>query len=184
VAAHYEARLTIMRTLLPLLLICICSPLCFGQQADDFSVAVTLTRGERSRDSNSTTTTITLRGNALVYEQTYRGAGASRRKPVAKEFKLEAEDKKRLVRLITEKNLLVTDRVEHPATTSGPRRYFEVSVRLILSGKKGWITIKGPRDAVKLKDERLYKDTTALIEELYRIINLTDDEIVYEEMVQ
>jgi len=171
------------KLLLLLLLICSCSLQTPCRRADDLFISVTLVRGERSRDSNSKTTTITLEGNAIIYVQTRHGAGAGRLKPIRKEFKLSGEDKKRLVGLIDERNLLVTDGVEYPAAESGIRHYFEISVRLLSNGKKGAITIKGPTNAVAVKEEKLYKAATALIEELYRIINLTDEQITYEELL-
>jgi|SRR5215213_9968663 len=173
-----------MRNLLLLiLLLCICRPPLFAQGADDLYISATLTRGEHSRDSGSTTTKITLIQDRLAYEQTYHGMAASRRKPIIKEFKLSGDDKKRLVELIKERNLLLKDTIEYPTGESGIRRYFEISIRLKLNRETGEINIEGPTNAFKLKDERLYKASTALVKELYTIINRTDKEIVYEELI-
>jgi hypothetical protein len=169
--------------LLLLLLICICSLPSFGQGRADLYISATLTRGERSRDSGSRTTTLTLAQGRLIYERTYHGMAASRQKPVNKEFKLSDEDERRLADLISEKNLLVTDTIEYPTADSGIRRYFEISIRLMLNRKRGAISIEGPTNAAKIKEGRLYKASIALIEELYRIINRTDKEIAYEELI-
>jgi hypothetical protein len=96
---------------------------------------------------------------------------------------LSDEDKRRLVELIIERNLLVTNTIEYPTADSGIRRYFEIDIRIRSNRKKGAITIQGPTNAVKIRDEKLYKNSAALIRELYRIINRTDKEIVYEELI-
>jgi hypothetical protein len=173
-----------MRNLLLLaLLICTCALPSLGQRSTDLHLSATLTRGEHSRDSGSRTTIITLTQDRLTYEQTYHGMAANMRKPISKEFKLSREDKRRLVELIEERHLLVTDTIEYPTADSGIRRYFEISIQIESKGKKGAINIEGPTNAVKIRDERLYKDSTALIEELYRIINRTDKAITYEELI-
>lgn len=169
--------------LLIALLICACCLPSFGQATDELYISATLTKGEHSRDSGSRTTKITLTQDRIAYEQAYHGMGANRHKPVNKEFKLNGEDKRRLVELIKERNLLLTGIIEHPTADSGIRRYFEISIQLILNREKGAINIEGPTNAVKIKDEKLYKASAALIEELYRIINRADKNIAYEELI-
>lgn len=169
--------------LLSALLICLCASPALCRKTDDLDISIKLTRGEHSRDSNSRTTTITLAQDQIVYEISYRGAGASRRKPVRKEFKLGDEERGRLIELIRARKLLVEDAIKYPLPGSGIVRYFEISVQLKLNGKTGAISIEGPRNAVKIKEQKLYQDSTALIEEIYKIINLLDEEITSEELI-
>jgi hypothetical protein len=51
-------------------------------------------------------------------------------------------------------------------TTAITYRNFEISVDLNLDGKKAAINIRGPRNAVTIKDEKLYQNALALVEEL------------------
>lgn len=170
--------------LLPALLICLfCASPSLSRQTDDLYLSITMTRGERSRDSGGSTTTITLAQDQIVYEITYSGMVRARRKPVHKEFKLGVEEKGRLIELIRARKLLVEDTIKYPLANSGLIRYFKISVRLKLNGRTGAITIEGPRDAVKIKDQKLYQNSKALIEEVYKIINLLDEEITYEELI-
>lgn len=172
-----------MLLLLPALLICICAAPSSGRKPDDLSIAITLTRGERSRDSGGSTTKITLAGEQIIYERTYSGMARNRQKPVRKEFKLGDEDKGRLIELIRARKLLVTDAIEYPLAGSGIIRYFAMSVHLTLSGKTGAISIKGPRNAVKIKEQKLYQNANALIEGIYGILHRLDEEIFYEELI-
>lgn len=171
------------KLLLPALLICICASPSFALRTDDLYISITLTRGERSRDSGGRTATITLAEDRIIYERTYFGMAGGRQKPVRKEFKLEDEDKRRLIELVRARKLLVTDSIKYPLADSGIRRYFKISVQLKLNAKKGEITIEGPTNAVKLKEQKLYQNSNALIEEIYAIIHRLDEEISYEELI-
>jgi hypothetical protein len=171
------------KLLLPVLLICICASPLFARKTDDLYVSITLARGERSRDSGGRTATITLAQGRITYEVTYHGMARGRQKPVHKEFNLGDEDKRRLIELLRARKLLVTDSIKYPMAESGVRRYFKIFVQLKLNEKKGEINIEGPTNAVKIKEQKLYQNSNALIEEIYTIIHRQDDEISYEELI-
>ncbi|MGZ8843146.1 MAG: hypothetical protein ACXW18_05755 [Pyrinomonadaceae bacterium] len=148
---------------------------------DELHIGVRLTTGEHSRDSSSETTTITVERGTIVWERTFTG----RRRgtpPSRKEFKLSSADKQNLLKLIRSNNLLVTDSLELPRKSSN-FRYFEISVELTLDGKKGAISISGMRTAVEVKEEKLYQNTMTLVKELYRIVDLQDDSMTFEDLV-
>lgn len=173
-----------MRKLLLLaLLMCLCACPAFGRSADDLEISITLVKGERSRDSGGRKSTITIAQDLIVYELSYFGMAGVRHKPVRKEFKLSDEDKKRLIELIGTRQLLATETLEYPLADSGVRRYFKISIELKLNGRIGVLKIEGPTNAVQVKDHKLYKNSTALIEEVYGIINKVDEEISYEELI-
>jgi len=152
-----------------------------GQVTRDLRLRVELTTGERSRDSSSQTTTITVAPGAIVWEQTY-GGRRGRTPPVRKEFKLSSADRKKVEKLIKSRDLIVTDSIKLPRDTS-TYEYFAVSFDLTLDGRKGAGSIEGPRTAVKVREEKLYQDTVALVKELYQIINRQDKSILYEELI-
>jgi|GEM_PF-3193711 len=171
------------KLLLPALLICICACTALGLEADGLEISITLVRGERSRDSGGARSTINIKQGGIVYEQAYFGMGGGRRKPVRKEFKLSDEDKRRLIELIEERALLVKDSLEYPMSNSGIRRYFKISIELKLNEKTGAINLEGPTNAVEIKAQKLYQNSTALIEEVYRIINKMDEGVAYEPLI-
>lgn len=153
-----------------------------GRGTDDLLISVRLTTGERSKDSGSQTTTITVERDAIAWAQTF--AGRRRRRPDAprKVYKLSPAEKRNLLGLIESNNLLVTDSIELPRPSSN-YQYFEVSVDLTLGGEKGAVNISGPRNAAEAKDKPLYRSTRLLIEELYRIMKGRDKSVHFEELI-
>ena len=78
-------------------LVCACSV--SGKATDELHIGVRLTTGERSKDSSSQTTTITVEQGTIVWERTFTG----RRQvtsPLRKEFKLSSADQRSLRTLI------------------------------------------------------------------------------------
>jgi hypothetical protein len=173
-----------MKTLLIVTCACLffvaCACSVSGNVTDEFHIGVRLTTGERSKDTSSQTTTITVEQDAIVCEQTFSGR-RNAAPSVRKEFKLPPADKGNLLELIKANNLLVTDSIELPQ--EAPVFYFKISVDLILDGKKGAINISGPRTAVKVKEEKLYQNTLTLVKELYRIMNRQDKSVRFEELI-
>lgn len=171
------------KVLILALLICAFPILASGLvDKDKFTLSVSLTTGERSRDSHSQTTTITLTGDNLVYEQTYSGFGASRRQPVRKEFKLKGSEISRLKSLVKEQDLTGSGGLKF-TPAAGQFTYFEMVVRVTLKGIIATQELSGPRAAANIKEERVYRKSVALLQELYRLINLRDKEIDYQEPV-
>ena len=159
---------------------CVSPVSCKG--TDELHMSVRLTTGERSKDSNSETMTITVERDAIVLERTFGGSGNRRPSPPRKVYKLSPVDKRNMIELIRSNNLLVTDSIELTQAASN-YRYFELSVGLTLGEKKGAINISGLRTAVEMKEEQLYQRTLALVEELYRIMNRQDRSIRLEELI-
>jgi len=151
-----------------------------GEGTDELHIGLALTTGERSRDSSSHTTKITVERDAIILEKTFRGHRGGT-PPSRKEFKLSPKDMGNLIELIRANNLLVTDSIELPQ--DAPVFYFRISVDLTLDGKQGVISISGPRNAVKVKEEKLYQNTLILIKELYRIMNSDDKSVRFEELI-
>jgi hypothetical protein len=175
-----------MKTLLLVTCACLffvtCASTVSGRVTDELSLNVRLTTGERSKDSGSQTTTISVERDAIAVERTFGGSSRRGLPPSRKVYKLSPADKGTLLQLIKANNLLVTDSIKLPHVFSH-YRYFEISVDLTLRGKKGAINISGPRAAVQVRDEQLYKSALNLIEELYRIMNRQDKSIRLEELM-
>jgi hypothetical protein len=161
------------------LVACACSV--SGNTTDELNIGVRLTTGERSRDSSSETTKITVEQDTIVWERTFTGRRRAT-PPLRKEFKLSSADKQNLLTLIRSNNLLVTDSIELPRKSSN-YRYFEISVELTLDGKKGAISITGMRTAIEVKEEKLYQNTITLVKELYRIMNLQDNSMLFVDII-
>ena len=174
-----------MKTLLIITCSCLFIVACAGpassRGADELLISVRVTTGERSKDSGSQTTTITVERDEMVWVRTYGGSSRRRPAPPRRVYKLSTAEKRRLLELIKSSNLLVTDSIALPRPSSN-YQYFEVSVDLTLGGKKGAVSINAPRNTAGVKDERLYQSTLVLIEELYRIMHGHDKSIHVEEL--
>jgi len=158
---------------------CACSV--SGSATDELHIVVALTLGERSKDTSSQTTTITVERDAILWKQTFSGR-RNAAPSLRKEFQLSPADKENLRKLIGSNNLLVTDSIELSQDGSN-YRYFRISVDLILGVKKGVINISGPRTAVEVKEEKLYQKTIIVVKELYRIMNSQDKSVHFEELI-
>ncbi len=150
--------------------------------ADDFSLQIQMTRGERSRDSGAATTTISIARDTITYKLTYSGMHRGK-SPADKVFRLEAADRKHLIELIKAGNLLVSETIERPYGKMGASFYFGLSVDSNIDGKKGQVVMRGPRNSLDLKDTPIYKNAVALIEAVYEIITRTDPKLVYEPLI-
>jgi hypothetical protein len=166
------------------LMFCACSAQASGNAAGDLELRVELTTGERSRDSSSQTTTISIAPHvdAIVWEQTFSGRRRAT-PPLHREYKLSPANRQKLIALLESKSLLVTNSIELQEDYPPTHQYFIISVESALGGKNGAISITGPRTAVKVNDEKLYQDAIALVKELYRIINSQGGRVIFEELV-
>jgi hypothetical protein len=151
--------------------------------SEQLSVKVSMVTGEHSRDSNSTSTSLTVERNKLKYEQTYYGYRADRRPPVKKEYEVTANDRAVLIGLLRQKNLLVNKSLAGLPQEPSARTYFSLSVDTKFNGQDHSIKIEGGRNDEKLKETDLYRDSVLLIQQLYKIINRTDPDIAMPELI-
>ena len=85
------------------MLICASATYVLAQRQTDFYLEVTIVTGEHSRDSNSTTRTLTASPGKLIYKETYDGARSGQHPPVEKQFKLTPQDQSDLTALLETK---------------------------------------------------------------------------------
>jgi len=166
-----------------LIIALLAASVCGKPVAHELYLSVTMVTGEHSRDSSSTTTSLTVSGDTLIYEQNHQGAHANRLPPVKREYKLTGTELAALTRTLEEKNLLVTRSLLSVSQEDRPSRYFELKIRAKVKGNQHSITISGPRSGEKLKEDRIYQSSIYLIEQLYKIINKTDPDLAMPELI-
>ena len=147
------------------LFICILPAVALSSYADDVRISVSMTEGEHSRDSNSSSTSITIKGNVLVYDRSYAGYGAGKRKPTHQRIRLTVLEVDQLKLLITKERLLVSSSTEQP--TDGAGRYLIIAINLQVGKEKSTIKVSGMTS--RIENERLYKSAQALIDVIDRI---------------
>ena len=152
--------------------------------ADDLNVTVTIITGEHSRDSSSTTTSLTLSNDTLVYEQSYHGTHSGRREPVKKQYKLTNADKTELIALLNEKGLWVTKTISKPPQEKGTAFYFELEMRANLKGKQSLVSIEGSRSDSDLHEDATYRSVVSVLDVIYRVIERKDPDIARPELIR
>ena len=171
-----------MRPLITLILLILILPIFAARRAaDDLYISAVLTREQRGRDSSTrTTTTIIVEGNKIVYDRIYSGFRGSYSEPVHREYRITGADAQRLERVIKEHGLLVSDKLDYPRRIGG-FWHFRITLNLRSGGQKSLIEIAGPTSAVKIREEKLYKNSSTLLKEIFSIINAQDTEIPRED---
>ena len=136
-------------------------------KAPSLSVEVTLTEGEHSRDSNSTTTSITLRGRRLHYVKSHAGYRSGRQPPLDKSVVVPEVDLERIRHLLAEKDLLTSRSSISPTDQAGS--YVEIEARIGAHKKKS--TLKFAAMRKEADRDSLYAGLRALVDELEQIVN-------------
>jgi hypothetical protein len=128
---------------------------------------ISVTEGEHSRDSNSSTTSITLNGKQIHYGKTYAGYRASSRPKVDKDVEIKEEDLARIQKLLVENHLLRSRSSILP--TGQPGRYVEIHATIESGKAKYVLKFSGMRaDAEK---DKLYVGLEAVLAEVEQIVN-------------
>lgn len=164
------------------LLLCLLYPSVRAATRDDFTLTLSLTIGERSRDSHAETITFKLTGETLSYEQSYSGYGASSHEPIRQEFKLKGDEIGRLKSLIKKRNLLGSG-VLNFEPARGQFAYFAMNIKITLDGIIATQEVSGPRSSGDITQERVYQKSVALLQELHRLVVLRNPQIKYQEPV-
>jgi hypothetical protein len=152
------------------LLICMAITPVSADKHNDLYISISLTISEHSRDSSSTQTTFTLKGNKIVYEETFGGYRANKRERVHKEHILTTQEISNLKRLIKEKNFLRSRSLTYPPDNA-PSTHYDLTEEVRWQGKRSLIKVSGPIKSDEMKNSRLYEDADALLELVRAMIN-------------
>jgi hypothetical protein len=109
----------------------------------DFYVRISHTRGERSKDTHSTHTTVELAGDVVHVVETPKGAHSHRRKTFDFTIKLEADDIDSIKKAMTDRSMMsLPDAVDNSDHRS-PYSYQSASVTMRVDGKEHVFKYKG-----------------------------------------
>jgi hypothetical protein len=131
------------------------------------NLSMTITSGEHSRDSNSTTTSITLNGKQVHYGRTYAGYRASRRAAVDKNVEIREEDLDRIQEVLAENDLLRSRSSISP--TNKPGSYVEIDATITSPRRKAILKFSGMRE--NAGRDNLYVGLEALLSEIEQMVN-------------
>jgi hypothetical protein len=149
-------------------------------KADELYISISLTMSVHGTGgSRWTKTTYTIRGNKIVYEETYGGERAGERQPVHKENTLTAHEMKSVKWLIKEKNLL-RSRSETSPPGNVPYTSYDLTEEVRWHGQRSLIKVSGPTRSLHadaMKGSQLYQDADALLEYVRAVVNLKGSSI-------
>ena len=168
-----------MKSIIALSLL-ICLGTASASKADDLYISISLTTTVHGTGvSRWTRMAYTIRGNKIVYEETYGGEIASVRQPVHKEYTLTSRETSTLKWLIKEKNLLQSRSGTSPPGNV-PYIYYDLTEEVRWQGKRSLIKVSLPRTSLHsdaMKDSQLYQDADALLEDVRAVVNLKGSSI-------
>ena len=135
--------------------------------ADSFLVKLNFLDGEKSKDSWTSETTVSIDGSEIKYKKTWSGSAKSRNKDIDKQCTLSDSQVTAIQKIIYDNKLLVKETVtDKDEKYKSYERFVNISLDISLAEALGKIRING--DMVQIKDTDLYKKTMELI-------NLIDD---------
>jgi len=136
-------------------------------KARPLGVEITMTEGEHSRDSNSTTTSITLKGRRLHYVKTHTGYRSSHQQSIDKSVEAREKDLERIRHLLVEKDLFRSRSSISP--TGEPGRYVEITTHIESHRKRS--ILKFAAMLPNADRDSLYSGLRELVDEFERIAN-------------
>src|SRR5947208_1036338 len=101
-----------MKHIIFILLLSVLFIKCSVIHADAFLVSIAVTEGEKSKDSWSSNTSISISGNTLAYSKSFSGSRKHRNGSIDKTCTLTNEQVAAIQDLIKKGNLLVSDSIE------------------------------------------------------------------------
>lgn len=157
------------------LIVCLSVTACASEK---FSVKIFLTKGERSKDSHSEKTAITISGNQLTISKTYTGRNSENRKPLNKTFTLADEEINAIVDLIQQKQFHEKgEKIERPV--GSPSSFFDWVLITNFDGKEITNRVVTLRSDEEIKTQSLYKNANELMRQIFAIIKKYEASIPY-----
>lgn len=135
---------------------------CSSTYADAFIIKISLTEGEKSKDSWTSETVISIDGSQIGYSKTYTGSAIGRNTDVTKTCTLTSDQVAQIQSLLKDKNLLKSDSLtDDESKYKSFERFINLSMTIAFAEKLAKINVNG--DVSNLKDKDLYKNCYELI---------------------
>ena len=137
-------------------LICRCS------YSDAFLVSIAITEGEKSKDSWSSNTSISISGNTLSYVKSFNGSIKRNNDSIEKICNLTNKQVAEIQSIIKNNNLLASDSIEDTDSKYKSYEHFiNIAADIVLEEKVSRIRING--DISGMRDKDLYINCNKLI---------------------
>lgn len=130
--------------------------------AQDMTIAVSYLKGEKSKDSHSTSEKISISGTSVSYSVKYSGRKGKNDIDMDKTCEFTEQDLKNIRKTIETKSLNVTDSLfQENSKYKSFEVYTNISIAISMDGQDYKIRING--DTSEFKDSQLYKNSMYFI---------------------
>jgi hypothetical protein len=130
--------------------------------ADSFIIEIYYLDGEKSKDSWSSETNVSVDGSSIIFSKKWSGSAKSRNKDIEKKWNLSDEQVSALQKIIWDNKLLVRETLEDKDEKyKSYERFVNLAVSISLAEAMGFIKING--DMLQIQDSDLYLRTMKLM---------------------
>ncbi len=137
--------------------------------AQDFSVTVSYLRGEKSKDSHSSSEKISITGSSVAYSVKYSGRRGKNDVNMDKVCEFTEQNIKNIKETIIKKELNVNDSLfDETSKYKSLEFYTNISIAIQMDGQEYKIRING--DTQQLAHEQLYKNSVYFIMLLKKMV--------------
>lgn len=140
----------------------------------NFLVQISLTAGERSRDSNTVQTHLSIIDDRMFFTETPRGAFANKRPRLNVAAVLTASERADLEQALRDLGLLSVQTIKTTKEPSGPHSFASMKAKLRLNGKEHSFALSGvtavpPAGATAFSETTGYRSVMRFIADVERL---------------
>jgi hypothetical protein len=170
-----------MRVVFILGLALLLAPAIAAHPDDSVTLTIALIRGERSKDSHSTSHKIDISGAQATYDVDYTGRRGPNQKPVHRAITLTQDDLKDLQKVIAQHRWYPSEHRDF--IRAGAMNYFSITVTTVIGGKSYRCDLGGTPNNPVIDGDEKYEYFRSLLTEVFRILHDHDPEIEYVSVV-
>ena len=148
---------------------------------EDLELSLTLIRGERSKDSHSTTQKVRISGNQATFDLSFGGRRGPHQKPLQRTITLTKVDLKVIRQRLEEHTWLPEEKGEFLRT--GAQTYFSIAIGFGQGIVSSNILLTGTPGHPDIKTDEKYKYVNRLVTEIFRILHEHDRDIEFSTVV-
>ncbi|MEO6393850.1 MAG: hypothetical protein ABIP75_18500 [Pyrinomonadaceae bacterium] len=170
-----------MKTICLLAILFALFPVALGRPDKKFELSLTLIRGERSKDTHSTTQMVRISGDQATFDLTYHGRRGPNQKPVQRTVTLTKADLKSIEKLLGQHTWFPDESCEF--VRAGAMTYFSIGIGVGSGEKASNILLTGTPGHPEIKANKKYQYANLLVTEIFRILHEHDSDIEFSAVV-
>lgn len=153
-------------------------PVALGHPVGKLELSLTLVRGERSKDSHSTTQKVRISGDQAAFDLSYHGRRGPNQKPVQRTVTLTQADLTSIQKIL-DQHIWTTDE-KREFVRAGAMNYFSIGIGV---GNSSNILLTGTPGHPEIKADDKYMYANLLVTEIFRILHEHDSDIEFSTLI-